>query len=799
MQELGQAFGLSSATRMLQYTSASFDPSILETFGTLIHGGCVCMPTEEQRLNDIPAAVRQMQVNTAVFVPSVLKLLRPEEIPTVRKLIIGGEKLTSASIERWAHRMQLINAYGPTETCVCSVASLHDSQRLVPIGAVGELWIEGPTVAQGYLNNQQATEKSFAMSLPAASPLGSRDRAYRTGDLVRYLLDGRLLFLGRRDKQVKVNGQRVELEEIEAALCRFPLVADASVQLVKYQCSSSLAAFVTPAGQSPDPEWIEAIRDSLASTLPAHMIPDYLVPIENIPRMTSGKADSNRLKTILEEYRSAKNGKQDAELPLQSATHTLMRDLWTQTLDLAPSSISPTDRFLHLGGNSIKAMQLVGNARRSGLSLSVAHVLENRTLPELAELATPTAIPAAPCTTPAVSLTTVGAFPEGNYTRLILALHGRLDISRLHDAVRALVAHTEILCTQFSRSADGTMTARVSEPGGSDVPLLHLRDKTEADAHWAAEPESCFDRPLVDFSFLVVDAQRTHLALGLQHALYDAWTVPLLLHHLPAFYNGLSVPASMPFSTYAAHLPSEINDTAESFWKSQLADLSMTLLASPAPQSNLDLPDSHLKTSITLPTQTNFTFATTLNSAWALVLSQSAKTNRIVFGGAVSGRNIDLDGILDLAGPCINMVPFAVNISSCTRFLDILHTVQSIMAATVPYEAMPLPEIIARCTDWDVAGVFGSIVQHLDITFEVPRCPEDAGLQWEFVETRKRYGRCRATDVYIFSTVTGGVAQVEMKFNPARIGTDLAGRLFADLVRFLGVMLETPQLEIEGL
>lgn len=213
-------------------------------------------------------------------------------------------------------------------------------------------------------------------------------------------------------------------------------------------------------------------------------------------------------------------------------------------------------------------------------------------------------------------------------------------------------------------------------------------------------------------------------------------------------------------------------------------------------------PDGQLQQCLRLlPSQS--TFATTLYASWALVLSKHADTGRVVFGGAVSGRTIDMDGIHDVVGPCINMIPFAVEISKCSTYLEALQTVQEAMIAMTLYESMPMIDIVQCCTSWNPMDVIGSIVQHSDITFDIPRLPESSRnpdtLEWKFLETVKQYGRCRATDIYIFTTsAQGAVADIQLKFNPSRVRQELAKELFCDLRVHIIAAMQNPEQEILG-
>lgn len=848
MKEIGRKFDLNCATRMFQYTSYAFDPSILEIFATLIHGGCVCIPTETQRLNDISKAATEMRVNTAVFVPSVLKLLRPEQFPTLKKLIVGGETLTRPLIEIWANKTQLINAYGPTETCVCSLANLsvstgifggnigtsiachpwvvnpNNKRQLMPIGAIGELWIEGPTVARGYLGAEAATKDTFVSSLPWSNS-GRIHRAYRTGDLVKYFPSGKLLFIGRQDSQVKSNGNRIELEEIEVTICRCSYVADANVQLLNLNDSPILTAFFIPKTAKTQMDkrcnllsgfevYMNTLHATIREHLPAHMVPEYLIPVNSIPRMTSGKIDRYHLTGMLKQvHLQQSRSRQHIEEGLPEACR-VMRILWAEALEVPCASIFATDRFLHRGGNSIKAMRLVSAARSRGISLHVDEVLRNPTIEDLSqgrdlEIATFTAtkltpqkqFPSpgkySPTWIQMVSLTTVGAFPEGNFSRIVIALEGRLDLPRFKEACQCLVKQNEVLRTQYNMQG-GTIEAIISDEVESPIICFHSR--SEALEHWKSVPQPYLNRPLLELSYVAINDQLTHFALGLQHCQYDAWTVPLLLRQLQSIYHGVQVSLGPHFSSYATRLQLETNPAAEMFWKDQLVDLPMTLLGTGSVIN--EGPDGHLQQFLhLLPSQ--FTFATILYTAWALVLSKRVHTRRVVFGSTVSGRNVDMDGILEVVGPCINLIPFVVDVAECVTYHDALQTVQNAMMATVPYEAMPLPDIITRCTKWEPTAVFGSIVQHLDIDFNIPPLPhaEDVAdreiLEWRYLETIKQYGKCQATDIYIVSTPARDESiHLQLKFNPSRIPPDLAQALFSDLCGHIVASLQCVQQKI---
>ena len=269
----GRVMCFESKPRMLQFASYTFDACILEIVSTLVYGGCVCVPSEGQRMNDIVAFMNTAQVTCAFFTPSLLVNLAPEELETLETIILGGESIPNDLVENWNRRIRLIIAYGPTECCVicCTldtsclelvskgdignlvgarpwIVDPTDSDTLAPIGTVGELLIEGPVLAREYINDEAKTASAFIQN-PRWMRRGGR--LYKTGDLVRYNANGSLNFVCRKDNQVKLRGQRLELEEVEQQIrrCLYPLQVEVAAELVTPtdgKAGPFLAAFVCP-------------------------------------------------------------------------------------------------------------------------------------------------------------------------------------------------------------------------------------------------------------------------------------------------------------------------------------------------------------------------------------------------------------------------------------------------------------------------------------------------------------------------------------------------------------------------
>lgn len=469
----GRAMNFGRDTRALHFSSLGFDASIAEIFTTLVHGGCVCIPDEDQRLTNITGFINQLQVNWAFFTPSVINLYEPSQVPHLKTLVLGGEPMKKQIVDVWADEVDLIHAYGPTEVCVYCVSttlkrgqssqsdvigvaigstawvvSLKSEAQLAAVGSVGELWMESPQLARGYLNNQEATDKSFVTSPKflqgsvQAAAKGRKEehalsrRLYRTGDLVRYNEEGMLRFVGRKDAQVKVRGQRVELAEIEHEIYA---VKQVEACVVLFPKSGPLAGKVTAVaslsrdddGEKQQQQHAEdsggerttvcgsglmLLRDTqldaarlrilnmqpeLVNALPSFMVPTAWLTVESLPLSASGKLDRvrvmNWVANMTEE--TAQTGlialDDEAGMSLSgnaasavTPTERVVQQATADALGLAADQISMARSFVNHGGDSISAMQLASRCRAKRLRVSVQDILRSRSLSQLALLTT---------------------------------------------------------------------------------------------------------------------------------------------------------------------------------------------------------------------------------------------------------------------------------------------------------------------------------------------------------------------------------------------------------------------------
>ncbi|KAI0855373.1 peptide synthetase [Xylaria cubensis] len=436
-----------SSSRLLQFSSFVFDACMEEILTALVAGACVCVPSDDDRMSPegLTSFIQDAHVNWAALTPSFLQTLNPDAVvPPLNFITVHAEAMNASLTRLWSPRVHMRPSYGPTECTVTStvgaaftefsdpsnigwpvgchgrITNPDNPQRLVPIGAVGELVLEGPILARGYLNRSAETEKAFPYIESWFD--GKSKRVYRTGDLVRYAEDGSLRILGRRDAQIKVRGQRVELGEIQSQLDLSPEIHHALVTQPKSgllngrlvavlslaqlrQASQSTVSHSRTIRLVNDPdtpskvdhstisELFKQIRSFVSATLPSYMIPNIWCVVEDIPTLASFKLDRKLVNNWLEAIDEqtlllARQLMSSSTKPNSCTTDTeaekLVRTAWSQILAIPGDTIDVDDHFIALGGDSISAMHVSRFLSRAGVPVKTQDVLKSNSIRELA-------------------------------------------------------------------------------------------------------------------------------------------------------------------------------------------------------------------------------------------------------------------------------------------------------------------------------------------------------------------------------------------------------------------------------
>lgn len=447
----GPVFGIGPGERIYDFASYSFDIAWFNVLQALSHGACLCVPSEAERKNDLEESLIRFKATLVFLTPSVARLLDAGRLSHIRCVALGGEPQKWSDFQAWPTRVKKLSVYGPAECTVVSAATdanilkrgdtligrglasanwiltTTDSPTLAPIGTVGELWIEGPLVGQGYLNQPVGKASPFVENPSwliegADGHLGRCGRLYKTGDLVRYNFDGTLAFVGRKDTQVKIRGQRVELGEVEYHIRRilnnansdlFDGIVVAEVIMPQGSKNPILVVFICLGmtytgreGYQSEEECAAAVHDLVAGlderlteVVPSYMIPNAFIPMLRIPMTHNGKTDRRRLRDIGRmTYRNhiVRNAQHERLLPSNDIEKNLL-EVWVEVLNSNTNAISTNMSFTRIGGDSITAMQVVSRLRARNLVITVGEMLRAQTIQKIAMLCTSTIpVPSSP-------------------------------------------------------------------------------------------------------------------------------------------------------------------------------------------------------------------------------------------------------------------------------------------------------------------------------------------------------------------------------------------------------------------
>ncbi|MGO1054910.1 non-ribosomal peptide synthase/polyketide synthase [Crossiella sp. CA198] len=724
--------------RVLQFSSPSFDASVLELCLSLPAGATLVVPPPGPLLGDHLAQVLADRRITHALIPPVALATVPEgvDLPEFRTVIVGGDACSAELVARWAPGRRMINSYGPTESTV--VATWSDplvsggvpsigrpiwntrvyvlDEQLNPVsgGVDGELYIAGRGLARGYLNQPGLTADRFP-----PNPFGlPGERMYRTGDLVRWTADGVLEFRGRADDQVKIRGFRIEPGEIETLLRRQPTVAEAVVVARQDQGLKRLIGYIVPAkGQEPDPAHLRTV---LAESLPSHMVPAVLVVLATLPLSPNGKLD----RTALPAPTGVLPGGESAVPPRTAAERVLAR-IWAEVLGLP--EIGVTDDFFALGGDSVLAFRALARIRAAfDITLSPRLLFETSTIRALAaQLPEPSTvdntIPAAPVGRVPLSsaqhrmwvLDNLTGGTEYN-TGVGLRLTGPLDADALRRALAALAARHDSLRTTFTES--GGLPEQVIAATG-DIPLR----TTEAgpgtlDDVLAAELDRPFDLrrgPLTRALLVRLAARDQVLLLCQHHIVTDGASVALLVEELAELYAAArdNRAADLPeptlrYADYAAWQQDRLSSPELAgqlaYWRERLAGAEALQLPTDRPRPPVRtnpgavhrhlLPATLVDKLTTAGRDRGATLFMLLTAAVQVLFARYSNRQDIAVGTATSGRNrAELER---LAGFLVNTVVLRSTVDPKMSFAEFLGQVRETVLSGFAHEDAPFDRLV---------------------------------------------------------------------------------------------------------
>ncbi|KQY33334.1 non-ribosomal peptide synthetase [Nocardia sp. Root136] len=754
-------YRVTTDSRVLHVCSPNFDVSVLELLLTFAAGATlVIAPPAVFGGFELADLLRREQVSHMLITPGALESVDPADLDDLRVVVVAGDKFGPELVGRWAvGEREFYNGYGPTEATILATSTppmdpaapvtigaaiagvgafvLDSRLRPVPAGVIGELYLSGPALAQGYLNRPALTAERFVASPFGAESGDANARLYRTGDLVRRAEsgDGVIEYMGRSDFQVKIRGFRIELGEIDNALTSHPDI-DFAATLGKTLPSgvTALVSYVMPSsGATVD---VAALDAFLAKSLPGYMIPAAIMVLDQIPLTPVGKLDRKALPEpvfAVREFRAPAT-------PVQQVVAGIFAELLTAG---APEEIrvGADDDFFELGGNSLLAAQAatrIGAALDtripvqvlfevstvSGLAERVERHIGTGSGQELVAQQRPDAIPLSFAQQRMWFLNQFDPASAVNNMPIAVRLSGALDVDALRVAVIDLVARHEVLRTMYP-PVDGVGTQLVlplSDPRA--VPTLAADDATEdAIAALVAETVGAgFDvtvAPPLRLRLLRLSATEHVLVCVMHHIAGDGVSMGPLTRDLMTAYVQRSAGNAPGWPELAVQYadftlwqravlgteddPESILTQQIDFWRTQLAGVPDQLeLPTDRPRpatasyrgASLDfrIPAEVHAGLDQLARAHNSTLFMVVHAALSALLARLSGSTDIAIGTPVAGRG---DAALDdLIGMFVNTLVLRAEVDPAASFEELLTRTRAVDVAAFGHADVPFERLV---------------------------------------------------------------------------------------------------------
>jgi amino acid adenylation domain-containing protein len=737
---------LPSFKRFLQFAAPSFDVSVFEIFFPLTRGCTLVGCNRSQLLNDLPGMINKLDVDAAELTPTVVGSLLQKRsyAPNLKLLLTIGEMLTKPIVEEFGgsetKESILYGMYGPTEAAIhctihpkmeasakpgnigvpfetvsafiaaaSSAADEVKSIKFLPTGELGELVLGGPQLAQGYINRSEQNKAAFIHA--------SEKGYYRTGDKARLLQDGTIEILGRMSAgQVKLRGQRIELGEIEEAVYKHPGIKTVAAVVL----TGALVVFALTDNQALKPE---QISETCAKWLPKFMVPGEIVLLQQFPYLPSGKVDKRRLES---DYQSKLGGDDDKNSVPVTPTGRIVQDVVRDIL----GPVSKRTRLAAAGLDSLIAIRVASKLRSSGFDITAVDVLKAETLAELTKMCEvakstsvqrPTKSPvSAPrnvvptlngnakdvlCTMPCTPLQSAMLSETAVHTKAYmnwveLDLPGINSYDRVISALGSLVEQNHILRTGFTESRDAEGFVQVIWKA---LPSSQIEKVEHFHYEFDASKDSQLQHPLR--IQIRQHGSNIKLLIHIHHALYDAWSLELLLDDLDNLLMDVSPPSRPSFANV---VEGYLDDTltidswaSKDYWKDHLLNMNLRQIPSfhtsraPAPGLAITKLATNILTSDleSIAKRLSSSAQSIFQAAYALVLGSYLGSSDICFGTVFSGRTLPIAEIENIVGPCLSTLPIRIDISAAKTLQDLVQDLNSTNRKHLEHSTMSLRDI----------------------------------------------------------------------------------------------------------
>jgi len=732
-------YNLQGGTNVLQMSDYTFDASVNQILGTLLHGATLHV-IGKPLLMDIEALrryIQDKQIYLLNFVPAMFRelLAKGEKLESLRAVISGGERLDDVLKDTILKKgYDLYNQYGPTETTIdalvekCSqqrvtlgapIANvtcliLNQEKKLVPIGTAGELFVGGDGIARGYLNNPELTGERFV-----THPFEKGKRMYRTGDLACLLPEGKIKFLGRKDSQVKIRGYRIEPHEIEHQLLKYDGIREAVV----VEKNRHLCAYIV--SDRHFSLFRSDLVEYLRQRLPHYMVPTYFLQLSKIPLTPIGKVDVKALSAV--DATSQENWQTPS-----SEIEEKMADLWADVLKVEKNGLSINANFFELGGHSLKAVSLINKIHEVfNVKIPLAEIFRTPTIKGISRIIKESAQNKFCSIKPAekkeyylLSSAQKRLFVLQNMelenisynTPKIMVLEGDFEIRTFEDSYKRLIGRHESLRTSFKVVDE--------EP----VQMIHLEVEFEIEYYnmesLVYEKEAELDNTIANFVRpfdltrapllrvgLIETGQKSYILMtDMHHIISDGASQSIFINEILDLYAGKEPsPLSLQYKDYSEWQNSkkerEKLGMQEKFWLEELAKETPPLTLPydfPRPEMQnfegnrltFEVERDETKALRKMAREENTTLFVLLLAIFNLLIAKLTGQEEIVVGSPVAGRrHADLQQII---GMFVNMIPLKNYPRGTQTFKDFLENVKERTLAALENQDYQFEELVKR-------------------------------------------------------------------------------------------------------
>ena len=602
----------------LLISSFAFDSSIAVIWESLTVGAALFVASNDTLKDSfkVNSLIQEHKIESLLCIPSYYNLIIEDSIfksGYLKRVIVAGESLKKSLIEK--HNQvneicELYNEYGPTENSVWATVDhvkkdtdkvvigkpikstkvyiLDKNLEILPIGREGELYLGGKGVAQGYLNAQELTQSKFI-----ENPFQPEEIIYKTGDLGKWLPNGTIEFLGRIDDQVKINGHRIELREIQHQLSNFKNVVESEIILKTVNSIPSIVAYYTSSNDID----LNELKEHMYTKLPNYMVPEFYIQLEEFPLSVNGKLDKKRLPE------PNTNTLKDLVYP-KSEEEKLMAKIWATTLDLPIEKIGVNTSFFSLGGNSLLIMKLRALIRNQmHVNIELKDFFERITIKQLVDYMSiqkkkEHQLPLykkedyaleIPLSFSQERLWFIDKYYGSSdfHIPMVFKVKGSVNVELLNLAFKKIVERHKILRTIILNKENKLFQKIIDEDYWSLNEMNISEDIEDLDNLITKEIQRPFNLSsdyMLRANLFIVGVEKSILVITMHHIASDGWSLNILFDELSKVYNALIQksqvelePLPIQYSDYAIWQKSSINNEENkekvNYWEQKLKGL----------------------------------------------------------------------------------------------------------------------------------------------------------------------------------------------------------------------------------